>query len=373
MRRLAIIAVLWACANAQAQGVQPRTGASAEVAGVYVVGFPLRSAKSLLPEAVYRMPQVDGIYLNLVWSALAPREGAFDWTLFDEEIGRAVKAGKAISIGVRTGRFTPEWVLAGSGHSQFVAGPHNGAAGRCESFLVAWPWDENYQAAYGSLMASIAAHLKTIPRAYESVRIVKITGINEQTQELRLPAGHGNAGTGPGSCRTSDADAAWGAAGYSDEKVLKAWERFAALTAAAFPGKVLGIEVLQSNDFPRIGSAGSAARDLKESIVSEALARWPGRIAVQWDGLSAGRHAEFVVAAARRGAIIGWQTNLFRGFKGAGCDADRFQDARPCTDDSYGAILRNGVEHGARYLEIWPPDAIAFPQAVAEASRALHK
>jgi len=369
MRRVACLAALATCLHAA--GAPNSVEAPGNVAGVYVVGFPLRAANHLLPDAVYEMPQVDGVYLNLVWDVLAPSQERYDWRLFDREIERAVRAKKSISIGVRTGRYTPGWVVQQSGHSEFVAGPHDGATGRCEKFAVAWPWDENYQRAYGALMQAMAAHLRQTSGAYESVRIVKITGINEQTQELRLPAGRGRAKAEAGACATSDAVATWAQAGYSDAKVLAAWRRFADLTAEAFPDKVFAVEVLQANDFPRVG--GGPGAGVKDAIVSDALTRWPRRFAVQWDGLSASRVSQFVEAAGRRGAIVGWQTNLFRGFDGAGCDADRFQEAKPCTDEKYRAILRNGIEHGAKYLEIWPPDALAFRDAVAEASRALHK
>jgi hypothetical protein len=339
-----------------------------EFRGVYVSGLPLRKDAQLLPDAVYRLPQVDGVYPNLLWNVLAPAPGQYDWTLLDKEVRRAVEAGKWMTIGIRTGRYTPAWVLDEARHSTFVVGPHGGRAGRCQQVSIAWPWDARYQQRYGELMRALAAHLRTIPGGYEAVRIVKITGINQETQELRLPASRATEAT-ESSCALSDALEVWRRSGYDDAKVVDAWVRLAKATDAAFPDKVLGIDVLQRNDFPKLDRAPAA--EPKARIVQEGLRLFPGRFAVQWNGLSAKSVTPFVVEAGRAGAIVGWQSNLFRGLSGAGCDAETFANARPCTPGAYAAILRNGIENGASYLEVWVPDAMAFPQEIGAAGSML--
>ena len=362
-------------ALAGVHGADAREAGSRDVAdfgGIYVATKPLRAERLSLPERIYQLPGVDGIYVRLVWEAIEPRPGSYDWTTLDREVARALAAGKKLSLGVRSGFFAPPWLSQqGVPHGAFFVGPHGGTRGRCETVHIPVPWSPLYQEAYARMIHALAQHLRARRGAYEAVRIVKITGINQRTDELRLPAARER----PGSCQR-DAVTTWQALGYRPSKVIDAWQKLAAAVATAFPDKVLAVNILQANDFPPIGEDGQLIvpgapgfLDVKQAILAAGLRQFSGRFAVQWNGLSALKVAPAVLRAGEQGAIVGWQTNQYRGLDGSGCEADNVAAAKPCTASSYQAILENGIRNGARYIEVWPSNAEQF-SAVIEALRA---
>ncbi len=68
-----------------------------------------------------------------------------------------------------------------------------------------------------------------------------------------------------------------------------------------------------------------------------------------------------MLEAGSAGAVIGWQTNHYRGKKGgAGCNPARSVNPKPCAADEYAAMLRRGIDTGGEFIEIWAPDALQF-------------
>jgi hypothetical protein len=100
--------------------------------------------------------------------------------------------------------------------------------------------------------------------------------------------------------------------------VIDAWKAFAAATDAAFPDKVLGIEVLDNNAFPLIDNngqlvtaSGATYVDVTKAIIDAGLEMFEGRFMVQHDGLNSGALRSVVPDAAADGAIAGFQTNHY--------------------------------------------------------------
>jgi hypothetical protein len=349
--------------------------AADDYAGFYAASHPLKTPRQNLEDAVYASDAVDGVYLRLTWRALEPQPGQYNWVTLDNEVARAVPAHKKISLGLHSGFFAPDWLYdKGVPKNTFYVGPHGGKRGRCEEMNIPSPWDVTYQQAYANLMRALARHLHNIPGAYEAVRIVKLTGINQRTDEMRLPAAIERSD----SCQ-KDAIGPWRAAGYRPSKVLSAWDNLSSAANEAFPDKILAINILEDNDFPTIDEQGQFVQktspsyvDVKAAIIDRGLNKFPGRFAIQWNGLSATKTAPTVLKARDRGAIIGWQTNQFGGFDGSGCDSANVAQAQPCTGQSYLAILENGIAQGGRYIEVWPADVGKFPAEIRAARQHLH-
>ena len=164
----------------------------------------------------------------------------------------------------------------------------------------------------------------------------------------------------------------WQNAGYTPSKVMDAWKSTSTAINSAFPDKILALEVLENFDFPPFDENGQQVTfqdphyvDIKQAVVADALRRFPGRFAIQWDGLSAERVVPSVIRAGEAGAIVGWQTNLFKGPKvGSGCESGAIAEAKICTPDTYIKILQNGLRNGGKYFEIWPTDAKQHAGAV---------
>ncbi|WP_376096984.1 hypothetical protein ACE7GA_05875 [Roseomonas sp. CCTCC AB2023176] len=339
--------------------------------GIYAAPPPLFDERRSFPDAVYAAEAVSGVYVRLVWSAVAPRPGAYDFRLLDRELGRAVAAGKRVSLSVIAGAYAPAWLPERGVRTLRFALGRGGANRSCLPVQVGVPWDSGYQAAFLDLWSALAERVRATPGGLEAVRIVKLTGVNQFTEEFRMPAG---TGLRDDVCGRTDETAAWLAEGYRPARVVEAWTRMAAGIAERFPGTLLALDVLERNDVPPVDDAGAPTRDppVKPRLIAEGRRRFGGRFAVQWNGLTAaGPLADTVLAARAGGTVIGWQSNAFRGLEGAGCNAARNAAPAACDTGGFGAILRRGVETGASYLEVWAPDVLQFPAEVAAADAAL--
>jgi len=339
--------------------------------GVYVASKHLDAPKKSFPDSLYTMPQVDGVVIRASWSNIEPAQGVYDWTLVDKELMRAIAAGKRVALSVTAGNQTPPWVFdLGVPKNIIVTGPHDGLD-RCGPYNIPSPWDPVFLEQFTDMVRALSSHVRSVAGAYDALRMVKITGINQDTIELRLPASNG---VGTGDCEVSNAIDIWQAAGYTPQNVLDAWRTIATAFGNAFPDKILTIDVLQNNDFPPISNSGEIVKrtspeyvDVKAAVVTDALARFPRRFAMQWDGLSTSTPAASVIDAGQRGAIVGWQTNLYLGNNGGtGCGSPGIVKvpATPCDEAGYEAILQNGVNNQAKYLEIWLQNLEKFPDAV---------
>src|SRR5437879_4806814 len=57
-----------------------------------------------------RDPLVYGVSWKFRWSTLEPAEGQFDWSLVDQAVDVAARAGKKSILRVYSGLTTPDWV-----------------------------------------------------------------------------------------------------------------------------------------------------------------------------------------------------------------------------------------------------------------------
>jgi hypothetical protein len=151
------------------------------------------------------------------------------------------------------------------------------------------------------------------------------------------------------------------------------------------------LPVILANGFPPIDDHGQVlprgkARPINDTLldvlVRNAATALPGRFIVQLDFLITDQPvAPRIVELARANRLpIAFQTNLFYGGqgKGAACGG-KFGAAVPCNPDTYMKLLQNGIRPAggvgpsaqARYIEVFPSDAMAFPAAIAAAHAAL--
>ena len=334
--------------------------------GIYVVTplFPDRT----LSEGVISQKLIDGVYVRIPWSALEPARGQIDKDLLNKILAPVKRAGLKISLGIRAGSETPSWVYSvGARNIEFSYADRAGTTGSCRIITLPVPWDGAFLDAYDEMMRRLSGILKE-NNYYESVKIVKLTGINILTDELRLPS---ISKPRPDSC-LSPATSAWVKAGYTPNKIVQAWTHLALSVNSAFPDKVLSLNVIDTNDFPLVDEAGVELRrgmedfkrrfeDPKKTIIAAGLDLIGAeRFAVQWQGLSSKKLSPVVLRAGRLGTLMGWQTNQFGGRRGSRCVSSNVQHSLPCGDETYGEIINNGVRAGASFIEVWESDALRF-------------
>jgi len=339
------------------------TNAADAFEGIYAQSNPLFSTRQALSDAVYASDAVKGVSLNLIWDAIEPEKGVYNWATLDNEVMRALASGKEISLTVTPNRpDAPSWLFeAGAQQLDFTITQHGGV--RPQDVSLAAPWDPVFQTEYANMMNALADHLKSIPGAYQAVSIVKITGIGEVTSELKLPTKADDPG----------ATEAWLAAGYTPEKVIQAWKDFATATNNAFSDKILAIAATEKNGFPLIDNNGNeisakspAYVDVVKEIVAAGLDMFGERFMVTWAGLGSGKLSAVVNEAIKDGAHAGYQTNHFLT---SGVGVGMYGDAVAPTDASYLALLKQGIEKGgAEYFEVWASDLLKFDSAVSTAS-----
>ena len=359
-------------------------------AGLYVVSSPFSGRTYYpLPLSIATAPQIDGVYISLQWDEIEPAAGRYDWAALDRLLSAAVNAGKKIEIGITGGGRTPAWVYAQGvpAHRLVINLPPRADA--CHEITVPTYWDPRYISAYQQVTHALTAHLRTQPRWYDAVRIVKLGGINANSEELYIPA---QEPISPNPCtngkEVTDALLVWQSAGYRPSKIVNAWVQMATTTARAFPDKLLALDIIETNsDFPRIDDGGQAVRistaisptyvSVMRLVLQQALTLFRGRIAIQWDALSQvplALHARDVIAARDQGAVIGWQTNGRGGTRMGSMCGPANRD--PCTNETYRLLLQNGIDTGGSYIEVSPINVQPLAQALQDAQlrlRALNR
>jgi hypothetical protein len=168
-----------------------------DLRGIYVYSSDVSSISSNYAQSLtasLAVPGVDGLVLVIAWSAMEPTNHIFHWTNVDRWMHQAVLQGKKVDVAVMAGSSIPGWVFApqtngGAGVAplSFTVSPHSGATTNCIATTNAAPWDTNYLAAWSLMLNHLSSHLKTAG-TYSNVTLLRLTGINRTTDELRLPA-----------------------------------------------------------------------------------------------------------------------------------------------------------------------------------------
>lgn len=399
MGRYLLVALLAAGAGVRAAAAQ--SVASPDIGGIYVIGqkyvLPAniwKNGNGLLKPAA-RNPGVDGVLIDLTWSDIARGYRKYDWSLLDFMARVAVDNHKKFEIAIIAGSSTPAWVFAAAPNGfgaqsatfDYIQSTKPGAV--CEPQTIAPPWDKNYLRAFADLLRRLRAHLLK-KNYYDDLAMLRITGINTLTDELRLPAQTpettGNY-TVANKC-TVDNLQLWQSLGYTPAKVSQAWRYILRSYRKFFPDKTFNVALITAGGFPAFTADGApVASPLQEAeslgnamttrLVKEAGRILAGQFALQSNGLvDHSSDPATIKDALKARAVLGWQTNEWGDLAGgAACGGTRSKPVT-CTASEFAAMLRSGIyPEGAtdakplqaRYLELFPPNIIAFPRIVVNA------
>ena len=362
-----------------------------DLRGIYIYSSDVSSISSNYALTLSKslvVPGVDGLVLVIAWSGLEPTNRVFCWTNFDFWMNQAVRMGKKVDVAIMAGSSIPAWVFvpeanggAGAAPLNFTVSPHSGATTNCLATTNAVPWDTNYLAAWNLMLSHLASHLKSAG-TYGKVTLLRLTGINRTTDELRLPAE--TAQSTHLEC-VSNAPALWQSVGYTPDKLLFAWSNLLSSFQTYFPDKLFSVAIIPDNPFPPIDSNTNLVSGSKTAENAPLLAlagqELAGRLVVQFNFLMTGTNANPAVPAAAQayGTLTAYQSNNYYGPEGGGaaCGGDAANPV-PCTNDTYLAELQEGIyplglTNGLRsqYLEVFPANVIAFSNAIWEAHQAL--
>jgi hypothetical protein len=396
-------------------GIVLAQGLPVDPRGIYIYTEHLAQDAQMVSQAL-TVPGVDGLTLLLGWASLEPDKGSYSFTELDQWMTAAMRSNKKIALAIRAGQDMPCWLFqapacsagyskpyAGATPLNFSVSPREGVGqSTCNAETIAAPWDSAFQSEWAGLLGAVTAHLKSTG-AYGAVTSIRLTGINRTTSELRLPA---EILTTP--CVTNSV-ATWLAATppFRNATLLNAWDKLTNSFLTSFPDKLFGVETIPtaSGDsnleypFPAFDDKGcayqppwptdpsnpaykptpcldtSATPDQNASLLALASQKFPNRLSVSYQNLDLSQPAEpYVVYAAQTWrTTIGFQTNDYNNLQQAACSGGSANPA-PCTSTSYLALLEVGIfplgktnSLRAEYIEVLPPDAIRFPDAIKQA------
>jgi hypothetical protein len=357
---------------------------AADLRGIYVYSNDLSRLSKPTANAVmasFGVVGMDGVVLVIGWSAIEPSMGQFQWTTLDPWLAAA--ANKKIDLIVTAGADTPSWLFqpapggAGAAALNFTISPHSGATGLCQSLTMAAPWDSAFLARWDVMLAALSAHLKSIG-AYDSITLLRLSGINRTTDELRLPA---ETPQSTGLACVSDAVTIWQQAGYKPSLLLQAWDGITKSFQKSFPDKAFSVAIIPANAFPAIAEDGTKIKgtvpDQNVPLLSLASQRFPGRLVVQFNFLMPGEAASPAVIAAAQtlGTMAAFQTNEYLGQTGQGAAcSEPVTNPTPCTAQTFLAMLETGIDPlgaanplRAQYIEVFQANANAFPGDILQA------
>lgn len=368
-----------------------RLAQSADLRGLYVYSSDVSSISAGYAQTLSNalsVPGVDGLVLVVAWAALEPANRVFHWTNLDLWMNRAALLGKKVDLAILAGQDTPAWLFepvssGGPGVTplHFTVSPHSGRTGNCISETNAAPWDANFLASWDWMLNRLSNHLKTTG-AYSNVTLLRLTGINRTTDELRLPA---ETAASTGLDCVSNAPAIWQAAGYTPANLLAGWSNILNSFTAYFPDKTFSVAIIPNNAFPPIDDNGQIITkdppDANQPLLSLAAQKLPGRFVVQYNFLMTTNPANpAVVAAAQKyGTLVAYQSNNYFGSSGGGaaCGGE-VTNPVACLEATYLDELRTGIypltaANGLRsqYIEVFPANVLALTNAIWQAHTEL--
>jgi len=330
------------------------------------------------------VPGVDGLVLVISWQALEPTNQIYHWTNLDLWMNQAVALGKKVDLAIIAGNDTPTWLFAattngGAGATQltFTISPHEGATSNCIPDDIAPSWDTNFLASWKNMLNVLSSHLKNTG-TYSNLTLLRLTGINRTTDELRLPAE--TAQTTGLDC-VSNAPAIWQAAGYTPSNLLTGWSNILSSFQNYFPDKSFSVAIIPNNAFPAIDDNGQIITnnipDADQPLLALAAQELPGRLVVQFNFLMTSTTASVSVPQSVQayGTLAAYQSNNYFGSTngGAACGGNAASPVA-CADDTYLAELQEGIYPLAptnslrsQYIEVFPTNVIAFTNATWQA------
>ena len=332
------------------------------------------------------VPGVDGMAVVLDWSAIQPSPDAFKTETLDSQLKLARQHNLPVELVVRAGRSVPDWV-APNAQLKLGYAPHAGL-GTCSAVSMPPPWDPAYQSAFAAVMKRTADYVRG---QGITISVVKLTGINATTEELRLSAEREDATE---NCPGGPVDdvAVWRSARYTPAKLTQAFDQLASSFAQIFPATPVTVALIPRRAFPPINDAQQVVRGQQiralndrvlQSLVSSAAPSLPGRFILQFDFLMYGQaaNAEVVNLARANGLYLAWQTNLWRGNvrEGAACGGPGPRRGTVCTDDQYLGLLEEGIHPAGGqgpsaqglYIEVFAYDALAHKDSIKKAHQEL--
>jgi hypothetical protein len=171
---------------------------------------------------ILELPLTNGIIAYIGLSRLSPQEGVYDWTFLDRAVSLCQESGKPLKISINGGRWIPTWIYdKGAAKFQWTLTTNLVDPGSSGA-MAPIPWDAVYLHSMEEAAKAVAARYANSPVLQE----IQITGPSlANGLEINLPV-------------TPEQAAQMG---YTQEKLISAWEHMVDVYAQAFPRQSLSL------------------------------------------------------------------------------------------------------------------------------------
>lgn len=337
------------------------------------------------------LPGIDGMLLVGLWSSLETNFNQYDWSPLDKWMNYAATRGKKVTLSLRAGDGIPDWLFLpppngpGATNLTFTISPKDGKTSLCQTDSIAIPWDPVFLNAWNAMLTNVAYHLR-MTGTYSNLTLLRLTGINRTSDELRLPAQtpDNNPLTGTGMDCVSNAPAIWQTNGYLPSRLLSAWSSIVESFATSFPDKSFSVAIIPyppQVPFPPIDDYGNLITnnlpDQNAPLLQWAEQILPGRLVVQFNFLMTSNPAQpaVIAAATNYGSLPAFQANnwLAASNGGSACGGTVTNPA-VCDDAAYLNLLQQGIYPlgttnwlRSQYIEVWATNAAVFTNAIWQA------
>jgi uncharacterized protein (TIGR03437 family) len=353
-----------------------------DIRGLYVstYGLPDNKSQTAAVTSALSTAGIDGLLVVIGWDVLESTMGQYDFSQLDQWMSLAYSQGKHVELSIPAMYRTPSWLFdpapAGGGAKPlFFSFTRRPTDTTCLTETIAAPWDSAFQTQWAAMLAAVSEHLKSTG-TYDSLVLLRLTGINKDSDELHLPSKENTNAT----C-VSDILGTWQLAGYRPSLLLQGWDGITSSFKKSFPEKTFNVAIIASaNPFPPIGEDGSLITgpipDLTLPLVTLAAQKLPGQFVIQNNSLYPNQPAqsETVQDAQNLGTMIAFQTNENVTAQGADCGAPGDSTVTPCTGPQFLNELESGIyplgksnSLRAQYIEVFALNVNDFPNETLQA------
>jgi hypothetical protein len=152
------------------------------------------------------IPGESGCFFGVQWAAIEPQSGIYDFSIPDQEIAMAQKAGYPVELEIVTGEYgapvstsvcnsfkpksgaTPCMPWLGSGYTHGVAETNavkDIGINQCTATWVPAPWDTTFQAALSGLEQTLYTHYSAL--SPNTVAMIRLATVSDNGDHIRVP------------------------------------------------------------------------------------------------------------------------------------------------------------------------------------------
>ncbi len=287
--------------------------------GIYCsCGLTTTQSDSITP-AIAQLAFVEGVLVRIRWSDIETSRNVYDFSLIQRQLDLAEQYNTRIALAIVQGSGTPTWLAQEGAQTIDYA-----FAGQTRTIAAAW--DPVYQSIWSDTVAVIGAAFDREPR----ISLVHATNASHNGFEMQLPLG---------------AEAAFVAAGYTDQAYADSWKRSLDDFATAFASHALDVEVHPVFNREAVAQEVTAHGVLHHGQRYGAFSAW-------WSTSNAMQTYPGMFTIISQTA-----SSTFAGVQMVGSwntTPQRFSSDLQVYKDAYDLALTIGV----RYIEVWNADLL---------------